>query len=156
MTLNGTDSSGVNFAPNAVNVMQNCSGSISADYPIFPVGQLTVSGTDKLTLIAGKMGMVAGQNQNQTPGKLILDNANVEIQSESLGLEAESGCSITIKSGTVNVTKAAYGVQVAEGSSFAMQGGTLSIRGADAASCLGIKNNGTVSITGGSLNVDNV
>ena len=156
MTLNGTDSSGVNFAPNAVNVMQNCSGSISADYPIFTVGQLTVSGTDKLTLIAGKMGMVAGQNKNQTPGKLILDNANVEIQSESLGLEAESGCSITIKSGTVNVTKAAYGVQVAEGSSFAMQGGTLSIRGADAASCLGIKNNGTVSITGGSLNVDNV
>ena len=34
--------------------MQNCSGSISADYPIFTVGQLTVSGTDKLTLIAGK------------------------------------------------------------------------------------------------------
>ena len=156
MKLNGTASSGVNFAPNAVNVMQNCSGSISGVYPVYTAGQLTVSGGSKLTLIAGKMGMVAGQNQNQTPGKLILDNANVEIQSESLGIEAESGGSITIKSGTVNVTKATYGVQVTEGSSFAMQGGTLSIRGADAASCLGINNNGTVTVTGGSLKTENV
>ena len=156
MKLNGTASSGVNFAPNTVNVMQNCSGSISGEYPVYTAGQLTVSGGSKLTLTAGKMGMVAGQNQNQTPGKLILDNANVEIQSESLGIEAESGGSITIKSGTVNVTKATYGVQVTEGSSFAMQGGTLSIRGADAASCLGINNKGTVTVTGGSLKTENV
>jgi uncharacterized repeat protein (TIGR02543 family) len=156
MKLNGTASSGVNFAPNTVNVMQNCSGSISGEYPVYTAGQLTVSGGSKLTLTAGKMGMVAGQNQNQTPGKLILDNANVEIQSESLGIEAESGGSITMKSGTVTVTKAGYGLQVAEGSSFTMQGGTLSIRGADAASCLGINNNGTVTVTGGSLKTENV
>ena len=156
MALNGSKSSGVNVAPNVVNVMQNCSGSISADYPIYTAGQLTVSGTDKLTLIAGHIGLTAGQNHNQTPGKLIIDNANVEIQSESLGLEAEEGGSITIKSGTVAVTKATYGIQVTEGSSFALQGGTLSIRGADTTNCVGIKTTGTVSVTGGSLKVDNV
>ncbi|MDD6312590.1 MAG: hypothetical protein PUB08_03870, partial [Firmicutes bacterium] len=156
MNLNGTKSSGVNVAPNVVNAMQNCSGSISAEYPVYTAGQLTVSGTDKLTLIAGQMGMVASQNHNQTPGKLIIDNANVEIQSESLGLEAEDGGSITIKSGTVNVTKATYGVQVVEGSSFAMQGGTLTLRGADPTNCAGIKTTGAVTVTGGSLKVENV
>lgn len=33
MALNGEVSSGVNLAPNAVNVMENCSGSISANLP---------------------------------------------------------------------------------------------------------------------------
>ena len=156
MNLNGTLSSGVNFAPNAVNVMQNCSGSISGEYPVYTAGQLTISGGSKLTLVAGNMGMIAAQNQNQTPGKLILDNVNVEIQSEKNGFEAEAGGSITMKSGTVNVTKATYGVQVKENSSFALQGGTLTIRGADTTNCAGIKNSGTVTISGGSLNVDNV
>ncbi|MGM9553403.1 MAG: hypothetical protein ACI3V2_03790, partial [Faecousia sp.] len=156
MTLNGTDSSGVNFAPSVGNVMQNCSGSISAKYPIYTAGELTVSGTDKLTLIAGSSGMLAGQNQDQTPGKLIIDNANVEIQSDDKGLEAEVGASITMKSGTVNVTKAARGVRVDQTSSFTLQGGTLSIRGKDTTDCIGVNNIGAMSLTGGSLKVENV
>ena len=156
MNLNGEKSSGVNFAPNAVNVMQNCSGYISGQYPVYTAGQLTISGGNKLTLVASDMGMIAAQNQNQTPGKLILDNVNVEIQSEKNGLEAEAGGSITMKSGTVNVTKATYGVQVKENSSFALQGGTLTIRGANTSNCVGIKNSGTVTVTGGSLKTENV
>ena len=156
MNLNGEKSSGVNFAPNAVNVMQNCSGYISGQYPVYTAGQLTISGGSKLTLIAGEFGIGAGQNHSQTPGKLILDNVNLEIQSEELAISAELGGSITLKSGTVNVTKATYGVQVKENSSFALQGGTLTIRGADTTSCVGILNKGTVNITGGSLKVDNV
>ncbi|MGM9562790.1 MAG: carbohydrate-binding domain-containing protein, partial [Faecousia sp.] len=156
MNLNGTLSSGVNFAPNAVNVMQNCSGSISGEYPVYTAGQLTISGGSKLTLTASKRGIISGQNQDQTPGKLTLDNVNLEIQSEELAISAELGGSITMKSGTVNVTKATYGLQVAEDSSFAMQGGTLSIRGADTTNCLGIKNSGTVTISGGSLKTENV
>ena len=156
MNLNGSLSSGVNFAPNAVNVMQNCSGSISGEYPVYTAGQLTISGGSKLTLTASKRGIVCGQNQSQTPGKLTLENVNVEIQAEDLGLSAEYGGSITMKSGTVTVTKAGYGLQVAEGSSFTMQGGTLSIRGADTTNCVGIKNKGTVTVAGGSLNVENV
>ena len=67
MNLNGSLSSGVNFAPNAVNVMQNCSGSISGEYPVYTAGQLTISGGSKLTLTASKRGIVCGQNQSQTP-----------------------------------------------------------------------------------------
>ena len=151
MNLNGEKSSGVNFAPNAVNVMQNCSGYISGQYPVYTAGPLTISGGSKLTLVASDMGMIAAQNQNQTPGKLILDNVNVEIQSEKNGFDAEAGGSITMKSGTVTMTKATYGVQVKENSSFALQGGTLTIRGANTTNCVGIKNSGTVTVTGGSL-----
>ena len=156
MNLNGEKSSGVNFAPNAVNVMQNCSGYISGQYPVYTAGQLTISGGSKLTLVASDMGMIAAQNQNQTPGKLILDNVNVEIRSEKNGFDAEAGGSITMKSGTVNVTKATYGVQVKENSSFALQGGTLTIHGANTTNCVGIKNSGTVTVTGGSLKTENV
>ena len=156
MNLNGSLSSGVNFAPNAVNVMQNCSGSISGEYPVYTAGQLTISGGSKLTLTASKRGIVCGQNQSQTPGKLTLDNVNVEIQAEDLAISAELGGSITMQSGTVTVTKAGYGLQVAEGSSFTMQGGTLSIRGADTTNCVGVKNAGTVTVTGGSLKTENV
>ena len=131
MNLNGSLSSGVNFAPNAVNVMQNCSGSISGEYPVYTAGQLTISGGSKLTLTASKRGIVCGQNQSQTPGKLTLDNVNVEIQADDLAISAELGGSITMKSGTVTATKAAYGLQIAQDSSFAMQGGTLTLRGAD-------------------------
>ena len=156
MNLNGSLSSGVNFAPNAVNVMQNCSGSISGEYPVYTAGQLTISGGSKLTLTASKRGIVCGQNQSQTPGKLTLDNVNVEIQAEDLAISAELGGSITMKSGTVTVTKAGYGLQVAEGSNFTMQGGTLSIRGEDTTNCVGVKNSGTVTVTGGSLKTENV
>ena len=156
MNLNGEKSSGVNFAPNAVNVMQNCSGYISGQYPVYTAGQLTISGGSKLTLVASDMGMIAAQNQNQTPGKLILDNVNVEIQSEKNGFDAEAGGSITMKSGTVTMTKATYGVQVKENSSFALQGGTLTIRGANTTNCVGIQNSGTVTISGGSLKTENV
>ena len=110
-----------------------------------------------MKLVASSSGILSGQNQEYTPGNLIIDkNAQLEIQSEALGLSAEYGGSITMKSGTVTVTKATYGVQVTEGSSFAMQGDTLSIRGANAKSCLGIKSKGTLTITGGSLKTENV
>ena len=162
MALNGEGSSGVNLSPIAENVMRNCSGSISAKYPIYTAGPLTISG-GSMQLVAGSRGILSGQNQGYTPGKLIIDdNAQLEIQSENLGLSAEYGGSITMKSGTVTVTKAACGVQVFgddgihEDSSFAMQGGTLSIHGADATNCLGIKNKGTLTVTGGSLKTENV
>ena len=156
MNLNGTASSGVNFAPNAVNVMQNCSGSISGEYPVYTAGQLTVSGGSKLTLTAGKVGMLAGQNQGQTPGKLILNNVNVEIQTEGTALRAQNGGSITMQSGTVTVTKAHCGVGTTSNSSFTMQSGTLSVCGADSTSSYGVINEGSTTLSGGSLKTENV
>ena len=156
MTLNGEKSSGVNFAPNAVNAMQNCSGSISGEYPVYTAGQLTVSGGSKLTLTAGKMGMLAAQNQNQTPGKLILNNVNVEIQTEGTALQAQDGASITMQSGTVTVTKAHCGVGTDSNSSFTMQSGTLSVCGADSTSSYGVINKGATTLSGGSLKTENV
>ena len=66
MALNGEVSSGVNLAPNAVNVMENCSGSISAKYPIYTAGPLTISG-GSMKLVASSSGILSGQNQEYTP-----------------------------------------------------------------------------------------
>ena len=156
MNLSGTSSSGVNFVQNSVNRMENCSGSITADYPVYTYGQLTITGSSKLTLITGNMAVVANQYDSNPGGELIFDNANVEIQSEGKGLQIEENCSITMKGGTVAVTRAACGVLNQEGGSFSMQGGTLSICGADSTSSVGIDNCGTMTVAGGSLKTENV
>ena len=159
MNLNGEYNSGVNFAPGSVNRMENCSGTITADYPLYTYGKLTCTGTDtkELSLVTDEIGVVAIQYGSEYDGgELIFDNANVKIQSEDRGLQVYENSSITIKNGTVAVTNAACGVQVAEDSSFAMQGGTLSIRGANTTSSYGVSNSGSMTISGGSLQTENV
>ncbi len=156
VTLSGTDSSGVNLAAGTTNRLENCTGTISADYPLYSYGNTTVTGSGKLTLKGG-MGVVVKKYAGAAEaGTVTFENANVEIQSNNVGLQVEQGGSVVLRGGNVSVTALKNGAALLTGGKLELQSGELTLRGTGAANSAGISMTGPVQISGGKLTVSDV
>ena len=156
MTLSGTDSSGVNLAAGTTNRLENCTGTISADYPLYSYGNTTVTGSGKLTLKGG-MGVVVKKYADAAEaGTVTFENANIEIQSTNVGLQVEQGGSVVLRGGNVSVTASKNGAALLTGGKLELQSGELTLTGTGAANSAGISMTGPVQISGGKLTVSDV
>ena len=156
MTLSGTDSSGVNLAAGTTNRLENCTGTISADYPLYSYGNTTVTGSGKLTLKGG-MGVVVKKYADAAEaGTVTFENANIEIQSTNVGLQVEQGGSVVLQGGNVSVTASKNGAALLTGGKLELQSGELTLTGTSAANSAGISMTGPVQISGGKLTVSDV
>ena len=160
MKLAGDGSSALNFSAGSDNRMENCSGTVEATYPLYTYGTTTVTGSGKLTLKAvGSSGMAAvstlypsTSGAKYAPGKLIFDNANVEMISEYMGIQIEANSSAVIRGGTVSAT-ANWGVNVKGSSgSFTLESGKLNLTGTGSYP-VGINTYGKVTVSGGELTI---
>ena len=151
MSLTGDATSGVNLAAGTANRLENCTGTISADYPLYSYGDTTVTGSGKLTLMGGGMGVVVKKYEGAAPGTVTFENANVEVRSRNVGLQVEQGGSLIQRGGTVHVTAANNGVTLLTGGKLELQSGDLTLTGTGAENSAGISMTGPVQITGGKL-----
>ena len=149
-------SSGLNFAPDTTNTVTNISGTISAEYPIYTYGTVTLGGnTNKLTLNGSSFGVTVKKDASASrAGSLTFQNANVEMTAPT-GIDVEDGGSAVIEGGTVTANVSGKGVNVDGNSTFTLNSGTLNLNGTNE-SAIGIYTTGTVNVKGGSLNTSSV
>ena len=143
-----SNSSGVNFGPGTQNKLTNCSGTISAQYPVYTYGKLAVSENKKLTLNGSSYAVVAKQYANSsTTAEVTFDNVNIEMNAPS-GIDLEGKSMVTLESGTLAVTAGKYGMRLGSNATFTAKNGTLNINSTGDASAA-ILSGGTVKFTGG-------
>ena len=157
MSLTGSSNSGLNFDVDTDNRLENCSGTIRSQYPLYSYGKVTITGSDKLSLQDAEMAVVAKNYDSTRGGKVIFDNANVEIGAAKIGIQIENKGSAAVKTGgTVAVTAEKDGVMLHGDGKLSLAGGTLSVTGTKPESTIGLYLNGEMEVLGGELKTDGV
>ena len=152
------NSSGVNLGPDTVNVMENCSGTIGAEYAIYTYGALTISGGSqtKLILNGASDGIVVKKSSEASgAGSVTYSGMNMEIHAPG-GIDIENSSKFTLNSGKITAYVSGKGVTVLDADAqFILNNGTLEVNGSGD-SAVGIQSKGMVSISGGAFHTSSV
>ena len=152
------NSSGVNFGPDTGNVMENCSGTIGAEYAIYTYGALTISGGSqtKLILNSASDGIVVKKSSEASgAGSVTYSGMNMEIHAPG-GIDIENSSKVTLNSGKITAYVSGKGVTVLDADAqFILNNGTLEVTGSGD-SAVGIQSKGIVSIFGGAFHTSSV
>ena len=156
MALNGDSSSGLNFAAGTSNLLQDCSGTVEAVYPLYTYGGVRITGSKTLTLNGSSMSAVAKKDASASVGgSFSFEGGTVELVSEKTGLQLEPDTSATVKGGSVTAT-ASRGAYVWDGAKLTLESGALTLTGTDSAASLGLYTYGEAEFKGGTLTVETV
>lgn len=168
---------GVHICTGNNNTITGCSGSITAQFPLYIDAATELKNSNNLslttdnyyaanlnddtTISGGTLNLKAtGTDSSKDNGgfylknstKLVFDNStNVTVNGGKAGIAAGDTSSVEIKSGTVNTTAAAGVALKTSDSKFTLTGGKLNMNPRSGVDSVGIQSYGTITVTGGNL-----